>query len=110
MIHTKPATNAAADGLGNPVNQRLSATSSKVLKRASRNAAPATYTNAAIQPSLPRSRNTHSYITSAGAAPKHTMSERLSYSAPNALCVCVMRATRPSNPSSTIATKIAIAA
>ena len=26
-------------------------------------------------------------MTSAGAAPKETMSERLSYSAPNALCV-----------------------
>src|SRR5947209_12890034 len=41
-IHTRPATSAAAAGLGMPVNQRLSATSSIVLKRASRNAAPAT--------------------------------------------------------------------
>ena len=38
------------------------------------------------------------------------MSERLSYSAPNSLWVRVSRATRPSRPSSTIATKIAIAA
>ena len=65
---------------------------------------------AAVQPNLPRSRSTHSYITSAGAAPKLTMSARLSYSAPNALCVRVSRATRPSMPSSTIATKTAIAA
>ncbi len=49
-------------------------------------------------------------MTSAGATPNDTMSERLSNCSPNALCVCVMRATRPSMPSSTIATKIAIAA
>ena len=56
------------------------------------------------------SRSTHSYITSAGAAPNETMSDRLSYSAPNALCVLVSRATRPSRLSSTMATKMAIAA
>src|SRR5215218_2396016 len=50
-IHTKPATSAAAEGLGKPRNQRLSATSSSVLNRARRRAAAATYTNAAIQPS-----------------------------------------------------------
>ena len=66
--------------------------------------------NAAIQPSLPRSRSTHSYMTSAGAAPNDTMSARLSNSAPNALCVLVSRATRPSRLSSTAATKIAMAA
>ncbi|GBH07866.1 hypothetical protein KPSA1_01226 [Pseudomonas syringae pv. actinidiae] len=38
------------------------------------------------------------------------MSDRESYSAPNALWVLVMRATRPSSPSRTMATKIAIAA
>lgn len=38
------------------------------------------------------------------------MSERLSYSAPNADCVRVSRATRPSRLSSTIATNTAIAA
>jgi hypothetical protein len=38
------------------------------------------------------------------------MSERLSYSLPNRLSVCVQRATRPSSPSNTIATKIAPAA
>ena len=47
---------------------------------------------------------------SAGATPNETMSDKLSYSAPNALCVLVMRATRPSNPSNTIAIKIAMAA
>ena len=45
-----------------------------------------------------------------GAAPNDTMSARLSYSAPKALWVLVSRATRPSNPSSTMATKMAIAA
>ncbi len=49
-------------------------------------------------------------MISAGAAPNATMSERLSYSAPNSLCVWVRRATRPSRPSSTMATKIATAA
>ncbi len=49
-------------------------------------------------------------MTSAGAAPNETMSARLSYSAPNADWVLVSRATRPSSPSSTIATKIAMAA
>ena len=38
--HTMPAMSAAAAGLGIPVNQRLSATLSCVLKRASRSAAP----------------------------------------------------------------------
>ena len=56
------------------------------------------------------SRSAHSYMISAGAAPKDTMSARLSYSAPNADCVRVRRATRPSRLSSTIATKIATAA
>ena len=43
----------------------------------------------------------------AGASPKDTMSERLSYSLPKALSVCVHRATRPSNPSNTMATNTA---
>src|SRR6185369_7788274 len=98
-----PTTSAAAAGLGSPVNQRLSATESCVLKRARRNAAPAQYTNAAIQPIRPMSRSAHSYMTSAGAAPKDTMSARLSYSAPNADCVRVRRATRPSMLSRIIA-------
>ncbi|MNY69815.1 hypothetical protein D3C86_2078130 [compost metagenome] len=38
------------------------------------------------------------------------MSDSESYSAPKALWVLVMRATRPSRPSSTMATKIAMAA
>jgi len=40
---------------------------------------------------------------SAGAAPKDTMSESESICSPKALCVFVMRATRPSRLSSTIA-------
>ncbi|MNG28473.1 hypothetical protein D3C84_1137380 [compost metagenome] len=48
--------------------------------------------------------------SNAGATPKATMSDRESYSAPKALWVLVMRATRPSRPSSTMATKIAMAA
>ncbi len=43
----------------------------------------------------------------AGATPKDTMSDRLSYSLPNALSVLVQRATRPSNPSKNIATNTA---
>jgi hypothetical protein len=46
---------------------------------------------------------------SAGAAPNATMSAIESYCAPNSLWVFVQRATRPSIPSSTMATKIAIA-
>ena len=38
------------------------------------------------------------------------MSDNESYCSPNALCVLVMRATRPSMPSSTIAAKMAMAA
>src|SRR5437870_3398449 len=38
---------------------------------------------------------------SAGAAPKLTMSDKLSICSPKALCVLVMRATRPSRLSST---------
>ena len=41
MTQTKPATRAAADGLGSPWKKRLSVTVSIwVLKRASRSAAP----------------------------------------------------------------------
>ena len=46
----------------------------------------------------------------AGAAPKETMSDKLSICSPNALCVLVRRATRPSSPSRTMAIKIAMAA
>ncbi|MNV99917.1 hypothetical protein D3C71_1953440 [compost metagenome] len=48
--------------------------------------------------------------SNAGATPKATMSDSESYSAPKALWVLVIRATRPSRPSSTIATKMAMAA
>ena len=47
---------------------------------------------------------------SAGAAPKLTMSDRLSICSPNALWVRVMRATRPSRLSSTMAQNTPIAA
>ncbi|MNL71252.1 hypothetical protein D3C87_1963800 [compost metagenome] len=59
---------------------------------------------------MPRSCRIHSYITSAGATPNEVMSDSESYCSPNALCVLVMRATRPSMPSSTMAAKIAMAA
>lgn len=48
--------------------------------------------------------------TRAGATPKLTMSDSESNSAPNALWLWVIRATRPSMPSSTMAMKIATAA
>ena len=46
----------------------------------------------------------------AGATPKETMSERLSYCTPKSLWVLVIRATRPSKPSKTMATNMAMAA
>ena len=49
-------------------------------------------------------------MTSAGATPNEVMSDSESNCSPNALCVFVSRATRPSMPSSTIAAKIAMAA
>src|SRR5215831_12197308 len=107
---TKPATSAAAAGLGRPWKKRLSTTWMFVLNRASLKAAATQNTRAGIHPTRPSSFSAHSYTTSAGAAPKHTMSESESYSAPKALCVCVSRATRPSSPSRIIATKIAAAA
>ncbi|MOA45572.1 hypothetical protein D3C78_1679790 [compost metagenome] len=59
---------------------------------------------------MPRLLSAHSNATRAGATPKATMSDRESYSAPKALCVLVRRATRPSSPSRTMATKMAMAA
>ena len=73
--------------------------------------------NAQAQPSLPHSGPTsrsadsdHVYITSAGASPKLTRSDSESYCTPNSVCVPVMRATRPSMPSSTAARNTAMAA
>jgi hypothetical protein len=43
----------------------------------------------------------------AGATPNDTISDRLSYSLPNALSVWVQRATRPSSPSKNMATNTA---
>ena len=54
------------------------------------------------------SLSTQVYAISAGAAPKATMSAIESNCAPNSLWVLVQRATRPSMPSSTMATKIAM--
>ncbi|MNE79758.1 hypothetical protein D3C80_1762760 [compost metagenome] len=65
---------------------------------------------ATIQPTLPMSPRAQPNASNAGATPKATMSDSESYSAPKALWVLVMRATRPSRPSSTIATKMAMAA
>ena len=83
-------------------------------QRARRKAAQAAKMNAASQPSLPSCQlisrmndSDHSYITSAGARPNDARSARLSYSAPNSDCVFVIRATRPSSASRTIAIKIA---
>ena len=56
----KPVTSAAAAGLGRPWKKRLSTTPMLVLKRARRSAAHAQYTNAAIQPALPRPLSAHS--------------------------------------------------
>ena len=106
MSQMNPATSAAAAGDGSPWNQRLSTTPVLTLKRASRSAAQAQYTKAAIQPQRPRPLSDHSYAMSAGAAPKDTMSDNESICSPNALCVLVMRATRPSRLSSTAAMKM----
>ena len=54
--------------------------------------------------------NAQLYATNPGAIPNDTISAIESYSAPNSLCVLVMRATRPSKPSKIIAMKIATAA
>ena len=81
-----------------------------VLNRASRNAVAAAKKNAATHPSLPMPDSAHSYTSRLGASPKQMTSESESYSAPKALWVLVIRAMRPSAPSSTIATKIAAAA
>jgi len=56
----KPATSAAAAGDGSPWNQRLSTTPVLTLKRASRSAAQAQYTKAAIQPQRPSPLSDHS--------------------------------------------------
>ena len=99
------------------MNQRLSTCPTWLLKRASRSAAQAAYRNAANQPSLPAvapssfiDSSAQWYITSAGAIPKLTRSASESYCTPNSLWVLVRRATRPSIPSSTPATKIAMQA
>ena len=65
--------------------------------------------NPASHPALPNESSDQAAASTTGAIPNATMSDRLSYSAPNALSVPVTRAIRPSAQSNTIAAKIAIA-
>ena len=80
------------------------------LKRASRKPPLIANTIAAIQPPLFSSCNCQKYRISPGATPKLTKSARLSSSAPNFDWPLIMRATRPSMPSSTAANTIAATA
>src|SRR5262249_47930241 len=77
------------------------------LKRASRRLPEIANTMAAIQPPLLSSWSCQKYRIRPGATPKLTKSARLSSSAPNLDCPLIMRATRPSMPSSTAANTIA---
>ena len=106
---TRPATTAPAAGHGRPWKYRLSVTPIWMLNRARRSAVAAVKQNPASQPTLPNESSDQTATSTIGAIPNATMSDRLSYSAPNALSVPVMRAIRPSARSNTIATKIAIA-
>ena len=105
----KLASSVAAAGDGKPEKYFLFSISNFTLKRANLNAAQAQNIKAIIQPNFPKGFNAHTYITNAGAAPKDTISERLSYSAPKSLSVLVNLATLPSSPSKISAIKIAIA-
>ena len=80
------------------------------LKRASRRPPLIANTIAAIQPPLFSSCNCQKYRIRPGATPKLTKSARLSSSAPNFDWPLIMRATRPSMPSSTAANTIAATA
>src|SRR6188472_2228019 len=80
------------------------------LNRASRKPPEIANTMAAIQPPLLRSCSCQKYRISPGATPKLTKSARLSSSAPNFDWPLIMRATRPSTPSSTAANTIAATA
>ena len=80
------------------------------LKRASRRPPLIAKTIAAIQPPLFSSCSCQKYRISPGATPKLTKSARLSSSAPNFDWPLIMRATRPSTPSSTAANTIAATA
>src|SRR5258707_9523685 len=80
------------------------------LKRASRRPPEIANTIAAIQPPLPNWCSCQKYRISPGATPKLTKSARLSSSAPNFDWPLIMRATRPSSPSSTAANTIAATA
>src|SRR6266481_1496823 len=80
------------------------------LKRASRRPPLIANTIAAIQPPLFNSCNCQKYRIRPGATPKLTKSARLSSSAPNFDWPLIMRATRPSMPSSTAANTIAATA
>ena len=80
------------------------------LKRASRRPPEIANTIAAIQPPLFSSCSCQKYRIRPGATPKLTKSARLSSSAPNFDWPLIMRATRPSSPSSTAANTIAATA
>ena len=76
------------------------------LKRASRMAPHATYAKQASTPTMPSEWSDHVYTSCAGATPNDTTSASESISIPNALCVRVRRATRPSIMSKNIAKMI----
>ena len=77
---------------------------------ASLSAAHEAYINAAAQPILPTSLSIQLKARTAGAIPKETISERLSYCRPKSLDVFVIRATVPSRTSNIIAIKMAMQA
>src|SRR3954468_4286927 len=79
-------------------------------KRATRRPPEIANTIAAIQPPLCSSCNCQKYRISPGATPKFTKSAKLSSSAPNFDWPLIIRATRPSMPSSTAANTIAATA
>ena len=105
----------APAGAGTPVkkfvaNAGLFGSSMVALKRASRKPPLIANTIAAIQPPLWISCNCQKYRIRPGATPKLTKSARLSSSAPNFDWPLIMRATRPSMPSSAAANTIAATA
>ena len=81
-----------------------------MLKRASRIAAADTNTKVAAQPAWSKPFRPHAKHRTAGAIPNDTTSAIESNSTPNALDVPVMRATRPSSMSRTMAKPMNIAA
>src|SRR5690606_2875231 len=78
-VQTVAASTAAEGGLARPTKNRLSTVSTWVLNRASRIAAQAAKTKAAAQPNLPSGSRPQLNMTRAGANPKLTISDKLSY-------------------------------